>query len=139
MTKLQAIRWFASEVAGEYVTLARQRDDWSISMADSKPRLILPHDLNQNEIEDKMFRADFIKRCPMAQGFANITLSILHELGHHFNREAVICADKLVGDNMEEHLTLPHEIIATDWAINWLQNKENRKTVKKFEKIYFGY
>ena len=139
MTKLQAIRWFASEVAGEYVTLARQRDDWSISMADTKPRLILPHDLNQNEIEDKMFRADFVKRCPMAKGFANVTLSILHELGHHFNREAVICADKLVGDNMEEHLTLPHEVIATDWAINWLQNKENRKTVKKFEKIYFGY
>ena len=139
MTKLQAIRWFASEVAGEYVTLARQRDDWSISMADSKPRLILPHNLNQNEIEDKMFRADFIKRCPMAQGFANVTLSILHELGHHFNREAVICADKLVGDNMKEHLTLPHEVIATDWAINWLQNKENRKTVKKFEKIFFGY
>ena len=139
MTKLQAIRWFASKVAGEYVTLARQRDDWSISMADSKPRLILPHDLNQNEVEDKMFRADFVKRCPMAQGFANVTLSILHELGHHFNREAVICADKLVGDNMEEHLTLPHEVIATDWAINWLQNKENRKTVKKFEKIYFGY
>ena len=139
MTKLQAIRWFASEVAGEYVTLARQRDDWSISMADSKPRLILPHDLNQNEIEDKMFRADFVKRCPMAQGFANVTLSILHELGHHFNRETVICADKLVGDNMKEHLTLPHEVIATDWAINWLQNKENRKTVKKFEKIFFGY
>lgn len=139
MTKLQAIRWFASEVAGEYVTLARQRDDWSISMADSKPRLILPHNLNQNEIEDKMFRADFVKRCPMAQGFANVTLSILHELGHHFNREAVICADKLVGDNMKEHLKLPHEVIATDWAINWLQNKENRRTIKKFEKIYFGY
>ena len=139
MTKLQAIRWFASEVAGEYVTLARQRDDWSISMADSKPRLILPHDLNQNEVEDKMFRADFIKRCPMAQGFANVTLSILHEVGHHFNREVVICADKLVGDNMEENLTLPHEVIATDWAINWLQNKENRKTVKKFEKNFFGY
>ena len=139
MTKLQAIRWFASEVAGEYVTLARQRDDWSISMADSKPRLILPYDLNQNDPEDKMFRADFVKRCPMAQGFANVTLSILHELGHHFNREVVICADKLVGDNMEEHLALPHEVIATDWAINWLQNKENRKTVKKFEKNFFGY
>lgn len=139
MTKLQAIRWFASEVAGEYVTIARERDDWSISMADTKPRLILPHDLNQNDLKDKMFRADFVKRCPMAQGFANVTLSILHELGHHFNREAVIFADKLEGDDMEEHLTLPHEIIATDWAINWLQNKENRKTVKKFEKIYFGY
>lgn len=139
MTKLQAIRQFASEVAGEYVTLARQRDDWSISMADSKPRLILPHDLNQNEVEDKIFRADFIKRCPMAQGFANVTLSILHELGHHFNREVVICANKLVGDNMEEHLKLPHEVIATNWAINWLQNKENRKTVKKFEKNFFGY
>ena len=65
--------------------------------------------------------------------------SFLHELGHHFNREVVICADKLVGDNMEEHLTLPHEVIATDWASNWLQNKENRKTVKKFEKNFFSY
>ena len=136
MTKVQAIRNFASVVASEHVTIARERDDWSISMADSKPRLILPHDLNQNDPEDKMFRANFVKRCPIARGFASVTLSILHELGHHFNREVVIFADKLVGDDMEEHLTLPHEVIATEWAINWLKDPINRKTAKAFEKEY---
>lgn len=139
MGQITAIRNFASVVAGERVTIARQRDDWSMSIADPKPRLILPHDLNKNEWQDKMFRADFVQRCPMARGFANVTITILHEVGHHFNREIAIFADKLVGDCMDEHLHLPHEVAATEWAIQWLQDSEHRKIAKAFEKEFFGH
>ncbi len=136
MTKVQAIRNFATIIAHERVTIARERDEWSMSMAEPHPRLILPKDLNQNEPEDKMFRADFIRRYPSARGFSNVTISILHELGHHFNREVYLNATKLAGDTMEEHLTLPHEVVATEWAINWLKDPINRKTAKAFEREY---
>lgn len=138
MTKVQAIREFASLVAGERVTIPRERDCWSMSMASVKPRLILPPDPDQNDEEDKAFRRDFISRCPIAKGFANVTLSILHEIGHHFNREIYISRDENEED-YESHFALPYEIVATDWAIAWLQDPTHRKIAKDFEKKYFGY
>ena len=136
MDKIKLIRDFASLVAGERVIIPRKRDCWSLSMADAKPRLILPPDPDQNDEGDKAFRKDFIKRCPMAKGFANVTLSILHEIGHHFNREAYIFSD-VNEDEYESHFTLPYEIVATDWAIAWLQDPEHRKSAKAFERQYF--
>ena len=105
MDKIKLIRDFASLVAGERVIIPRKRDCWSLSMADAKPRLILPPDPDQNDEEDKAFRKDFVQRCLMARGFANVTLSILHEIGHHFNREAYIFSD-VNEDEYESHFTL---------------------------------
>jgi len=136
MVKVQVIRNFASLIAGEHVTIARQRDVWSLSFGESHPRLILPHNLNEHDESDTMFRNDFVRRYPPARGFADVTLTILHEMGHHFNREIYLNAEKTEGDTMEEHLALPHEVVATDWAINWLKDPINRKTAKAFEKEY---
>lgn len=136
MTKVQVIRQFANTVANERVIIAKERDQWSINVNQIPPRLILPHDLNENDEIDKMFRADFIQRYPSARGFANVTISILHELGHHFTREIYLNTDKSEGDTMEEHLALPAEVIATEWAINWLKDPINRKIAKAFEKEY---
>lgn len=141
MTKLQAIRKFADIVAEEHVIICRERDVWSMCMADNKPRLILPVDIDAIDNDDRIFRNDFIRRCPLARGFAHVTLSILHEIGHHFNREIYIFSDIVENEDetTEEHIKLPYEIVATDWAINWLQNPTNRKIAKQFEKEYFGY
>lgn len=139
MTKLQAIRAFADYLAGEHVIIPKQRGDWQMSLGDPKPRLTLPKNPNHSDEADKLFRKDFIARCPLARGFANVTLSILHEMGHHFNREIAIFADKLEGDTQEEHMRLPHEIVATDWAIAWLQDPNNRKIAKAFERAYFNH
>ena len=136
MTKIQVIRRFANTVANERVIIAKERDQWSINVDQTPPRLILPKDLNENDETDKMFRADFIRRYASAQGFANVTLSILHELGHYFTREIYLNAEKSEGDTMEEHLTLPAEVVATEWAIRWLKESINRKTAKAFEKEY---
>ena len=138
MTKLQAICWFADFVAEEHVIITRD-EEWSCSMIDWHPLIRIPYNLTKNDEEDKMFRADFIRRCPLGRGFSNVTLSILHEIGHHFNREEFIFADKVEGDTMEEHLTLPCEIVATDWAIKWLQDPIHRKIAKKFERDFRGH
>ena len=145
MGKITEIRNFASLVAGEPVIIPHYRKEWGLTMADSKPRLQLPQNLDAYDAGDKQFRADFIKRCPMARGFAHVTLSILHEVGHHFNREIYLFYDdsnympRWVDGFDINHYSLPYEIVATEWAIKWLQNPEHRKQAKNFERKYFGY
>lgn len=142
MTQVQLIRNFASEIVGVPVIIARERDDWGMSLADihlNKPRLILPRDLTKNDEGDKEFRKDFVRRCPIAKGFSNITISILHELGHWFNPKEYLETDPDEYNNAIGwwHFTLPCEIVATDWAIAWLQDPKNRKKAKAFEREFF--
>lgn len=140
MTRLQAIRKFADIAAGEHVICSFELNEWAMSMIDAHPRLMLPRDLMQNDEGDKLFRKDFVERCPMGQGFANVTLSILHEIGHHFNREEYIFCDYEEYENAHgsEHFKLKCEVVATDWAIEWLQDPFHRKIAKAFEHEFFG-
>lgn len=94
------------------------------------------------------FARDFYSRCPMGRGFATITITLLHELGHihsqqefdGYNRVAAIqnlhkqYAKEVINF---EYFKLPDEKAATDWAIEWLANAENRKMAKAFEKEFF--
>ena len=109
-------------------------------MCDRFPRLQLPVDLDERDETDKLFRADFVARCPLARGFADVTLSILHEIGHHFNREEFLFNTNMKEYNnadTAEHLKYPCEIVATNWAIEWLQDPNHRKQAKAFEREYF--
>lgn len=102
----------------------------------------------------KWFREDFVSRCPAARGFANITLTLLHELGHieteildfNFNREKAE-GDLLLRRLREEitakemnfaYFRFPDETAATEWAILWLKDPEHRKMAKAFEKKFFA-
>lgn len=139
MTKLQAIRWFADFVAEEHVVIER-KDDWEFNMAYSHPHMGIPYDPMKRDQGDKLFRADFVARCPLARGFADVTLSILHEIGHHFNREEFIFMTNVKEYNEAEgldHFKFPCERVATDWAIAWLQDPTHRKIAKAFEKDFF--
>ena len=139
MNRVSLIRNFASLAAGEKVIIPRERSEWSMLMTDSHPRLILPVDLDAKDEDDKLFRADFVARCPLARGFADVTLSILHEIGHHFHREEYIFCDYEEYENARgvDHFHLECEMVATNWAIEWLQNPAHRKIAKAFERAYF--
>lgn len=142
MGQISAIRNFASTAINEKVVIVRKRDDWGMSLTDTHPRLVLPVDLQQNDKEDKLFRKDFIQRCPLARGFANVTISILHELGHWMTASEVNWEEYFAEqDNVfgQDYFNLTAERLATDWAINWLQNPTNRKIAKAFEVEYFGH
>ena len=103
---------------------------------------------NIQNIGQKQFRKDFTSRCKTAIGFADITLVILHEVGH-FSAENVTYSYnrfKAVNDLHKnfpkstinfEYFKLPDEKAATDWAITWLSIPENRKAAKEFEKKFF--
>ncbi len=99
--------------------------------------------------ETRMFTRYFHSRCSIGKGFANITLILLHELGHFSSQQEFENYDrfyemmKLALLPSEEecqmgYFNLPDEKSATDWAIEWLSNPENRKKAKAFEKKFFA-
>ena len=94
------------------------------------------------------FAQNFYSRCPMSRGFASVTLSLLHELGHlhsqqefdgYDRRTAILDLHKQYSKETInlEYFKLPDERAATDWAIEWLADAENRKMAKAFEKEFF--
>lgn len=147
MTKLQAIRWFMKEVLEEPITIARNKMEvfnFGMDIIHPNPRLVLPKNLNSKPDEvDKMFRRNFISRCPLAQGFSNITITLLHECGHWATRSImdIVTYDKMKTKacDMEDYMAIPWEHLATEWAICWLSSPINRKYAKEFERKYFGY
>lgn len=97
----------------------------------------------------KQFAQDFFARCPMGRGFASITITILHEIGHmnaqqDFEGYNRIEAIRKLKNNFPretinfEYFKLPDEKAATDWAIEWLSHPENRRKAKEFEKKFFA-
>ncbi len=97
----------------------------------------------------KQFRKDFVSRCKIAKGFADITLDILHEIGHFATEEVSRSYDrrqailKLYRDFPQavinfKYFGLPDEKAATDWAIDWLSISDHRKIAKDFEKKFFS-
>ena len=96
----------------------------------------------------KQFAQDFFARCPMGRGFASITITILHEIGHmnaqqDFEGYNRIEAIRELKNNFPretinfEYFKLPDEKAATDWAIEWLSHPGNRRKAKEFEKKFF--
>ena len=89
----------------------------------------------------------------MLKGFSDITISLLHELGHLETNDKVrenfsVTMRELALMGIEGRATtykalnkmyfqLPDEEAATKWAIKWLSKKKNRKIAKKFEREFF--
>lgn len=94
------------------------------------------------------FRKTCTSRSSVCHGFANVTLVLLHELGHFSSQQEFEGYDR--DEEMaflssippkfasELYFLLPDEMSATDWAVEWLQNAENRKIAKRFEKKFFA-
>lgn len=142
MTKLQAIREFADFLAEGHTTIARDRcedGNWAMDIDSPTPRLKVPKDFDYRDEQDKAFRKDFTARCPLAKGFSDVTLTILHEFGHWYNRNVmnIVVYDAMV-QSEDNYFANPYEVLATQWAICWLLCPTNRKIAKSFEKAYFG-
>ena len=147
MTKLQAIRWFSNFASCDNIIITKEKyegTNFAMGIGDKHPRLKLPKDLNAPyDLGDKLFRKNFVERCPMAKGFSTVTLALLHECGHWHTRFILNMTvyTKMVEnvESYEAYFDIPYERIATEWAICWLSDPFNRKMAKIFEKQYFGY
>jgi hypothetical protein len=143
MTKLTLIRDFVELVTGTRPVIPRVRDDWAVVSEEDSMRLTVPADFAEHKDTDKAFRANFVSRCPIARGFADVTISILHECGHfatrsNFNGDVYTKQTEQAGSDMDAYMAIPYEMLATCWAICWLNDPENRKEAKIFEKKFFG-
>lgn len=147
MTKIQAIRWFANQITESPVTIARQRlvENWGMDLnpENKTPRLLIPKDLLTNDVNDKLFRKNIEGISKVTRGFSNVTLAILHEYGHWETRSVFdMIAYYKINRNvhtMEQYMQNPFEQIATQWAVCWLQQPQNRALAKQFEKFFFGH
>lgn len=147
MTKIQAIRWFANQITESPVTIARKRlvENWGMDLnpENKTPRLLIPKDLLTNDDNDKLFRKNMESISKVTRGFSNVTIAILHEYGHWETRSVFdIIAYRKINQNaytMEEYMQNPFEQIATQWAVCWLQQSQNRALAKQFEKFFFGH
>lgn len=118
---------------------------------------ILDIGYNFNELWDesaKIFRAYWTAKSPILKGFSDITISLLHELGHLETTEEIrpnfsIKKRMEVLEELQDrypnytelnyaYFDMPDEKSATEWSINWLSNAENRKCAKAFEKKFFA-
>ena len=145
MTQLQAIRIFTSSVLQQNIIISRQKmcDNWGMNVLSRNPRLSIPSNLNYKPVnEDIQFYNDFISRYHDAKYFKEITLVLLHECGHWMTKENIDWADDIIrresAHTMYHYMRIPSEWQATEWAINWLKNKQHRILARQFEKNFFG-
>lgn len=143
MTQLTAIRNFVELVTGVRPVIPRKRDDWAVESEEDIMRLSVPADLFAKKDTDHIFRADFVARCPLARGFADVTISILHECGHFATRDnfnGTVYAEQVAkaGSDQYAYQLIPYEMLATCWAICWLMDPDHRKQAKAFERDFFG-
>lgn len=87
----------------------------------------------------------------LTKGFSELTISLLHELGHnetfkdipknYDRKKALRKINKMTGKDLRKanqmYFSLTDENLATEWAVQWLSKKENRKIAKRFEKDFF--
>ena len=123
------------------------------------PVVEIGYNLGQLECETvKLFRKHWSKKYPFVKGFANITLALLHELSHWETHDEVrkywSQEDRMAFMNdLEEQLKVKaitideannkyfdmfDEACATEWAMMWLSDPNNRKIAKRFEKKFFA-
>ena len=149
MTKISKIMsnfvWTASE--GHVVKCKKDSDlnfgvvvdpDYFYNQKEQFNRVI-QYNLECLEDEDfKYVMRDFRSRSPESKGFANITLVLLHECGHimTWKHQGLHKRPELY-DDQEEYISQPDEVWATNWAIKWLEDEENREYAKWFEREFF--
>ena len=102
----------------------------------------------------KIYRKFWVEKYPMLKGFSDITISLLHELGHLETNDQIRSSfsieqrENAMEDLDKRNLSykalnhlyfmLPDEKAATEWAVQWLSKGKNRKIAKKFEKKFFA-
>ena len=106
------------------------------------------YNLNALQKDRSGFRQTFTSQSSVCHGFANVTLALLHELGHFssqqefedYDREEELKFLSMIPAEFAHsmYFLLPDEMSATAWAVEWLQDAENRKIAKRFEKKFFA-
>ena len=128
MKRATVIKHFCREVFGLTITIHKGKE-WETNCYDT----IYYSTITDGE-GDIAFRANFISRCPIAANYSDALISLLHEMGHiAMSEESDGLSAFAAWDTYDEYFALHDEMIATNWAIDWLNNKANEKLAKDFD------
>ena len=102
----------------------------------------------------ELFRSYWTQKVPMLAEFADITLTLLHELGHlettdkirsEFSNEwrnifwfAIDVTCENDAEKNRRYFEMPDERAATEWGIEWLKDTEHQRLAKNFEKNFYS-
>lgn len=152
-TENNELEWY-DEIVKQDVKLVKDNEFKAIMSTIEEETIEIHYDKNFDfsDFGIKCFRKNLINRFPSGQGFASVTLALLHELGHFetehafdekYNEEKedrmweIFIESETHEEAQEMYFALPDEMMATNWAINWLSDSKNRKIAKAFEKKFF--
>lgn len=107
-------------------------------------------DLDPRNLSVRTFNKNVRTRAPFTRGISDVTIALLHELGHNitvydlpknFDRTGeildIFASTKIPEIRYRMYCDLPDEWAATQWAIDWLSDAENRKRARAFERAFF--
>lgn len=145
---------FGDDVIGikRYVSLQKGRYGFRAYVGAHEIKI--EYDFNSmanNNVGQSEFRRNITMRDASLRGFSDVTLSLLHELGHFETEDDIPDGydrfkakkqyQKWCGDDPRllnlMYFSLPDEWLATQWAIDWLSDEKNRKRAKRFECDFF--
>lgn len=104
---------------------------------------------NDSVIADLVFHRDCCARSSICENYCIPLLSVLHELGHAFDEDmeddtdqrndlADWCLDADYEDVCIEYEKLRNEVVATDWAIGYLEaHQEEMQILNKYLLTYY--
>ena len=126
MKKEQIIKSFIQEITN-HKWIVKKSFQWCINLKDT-----LYYTNDEGTESAIAFRNDFIAKYPAAKNYLDITLSILHEIGHYMTQDNM---DYIYPETYtyDEYFAVHDELIATKWAIDWMHNNDNKKLIKTFE------
>lgn len=137
-----------------YAAVRKGKDGFKTFPYDNDtPIIVIEYDFRNMACNDKaakFFMEYFYSLAPYTKGFSEVTISLLHELGHNLTAHklpksydkgaemAKIFNEKdSLGVWCWKYFQMKDEKLATNWAVKWLSKEENRKMAKKFEKKFF--
>ena len=108
-------------------------------------------DLDQTKTSPHVFNQEVRASAPFTKGIADVTIALLHELGHNvvlsdlpsdYHRPTelyniIVASRGNFALRCQMYVHMEDEWAATQWAIDWLSDPENRRKARAFERAFF--
>lgn len=129
----------------------RKGDDFGTYLVGATDTIYITYNYDSFDDVGTMALEDFLShRFPLALNFHLIVFTLLHELGHNETEHLLVDYDRqkeidtLISnasnpfDIMENYFTMQDELLATTWAIEWLQDEKHQQIAREFEKKFLA-
>jgi hypothetical protein len=127
-----------------------RKGDYFATYGDEDDTLYFTYNYEElDSLDIQILKIFLSEHFPNALDYHFIVFTLLHELGHNETRHLLKNYDRQkelekisnLNSPMQstlEYFMLPDEILATNWAAEWLQNENNQRIAKAFEEKFLA-